>query len=57
MDELIGEVESVFRMISGLMVSGDNVDIVAASRSKLRKIHAELTKIVAETDCNTKEEE
>lgn len=40
MDEIKMELESVFKMISGLTVSGDNVDIVAAARSKLRKVYA-----------------
>lgn len=38
MDEIINELNSVYKMISSLVVSGDNVDLVAASRSKLRKI-------------------
>lgn len=45
MDEIKMELESVFKMISGLTVSGDNVDIVAASRSKLRKVYAMLDEL------------
>lgn len=45
MDELIKEVDLTYKMLSSLLVNGDNVDIVAAAKSKLRKISAELGKL------------
>lgn len=48
MQEIKSELESVYKLISGLTVSGDNVDIVAAVRAKLRKIYADIDKIPVE---------
>lgn len=42
MDEIVRELDTVYRMVSSLTVNGDNVDIVAAVRSKLRKIGSAL---------------
>lgn len=42
MDEIMRELDTVYRMVSSLTVNGDNVDIVAAVRSKLRKIGSSL---------------
>ncbi len=53
MDELKAEVDSVYAIISALQVSGDAVDVMAAVRSKLRKIRSmadSLTKQEAEKD-------
>ena len=36
------EVESVYQLLSVITVSGDAVDAMAAARSKLRKLYAEL---------------
>lgn len=43
-DDLLSEVDSVFKMISSIPVSGDAIDVFAVARSKLRNIHAELEK-------------
>lgn len=48
MQEIKSELESVYKLISGLTVSGDNVDIVAAVRAKLRKVYADIDKIPVE---------
>lgn len=40
MDEMIKEVDAIYRMISTIAVSGDAVDAVAAVRAKLRKLYA-----------------
>lgn len=44
MDELIKDIESVFQLISSVPVSGESVDVMAAARNKLRKIHADLNR-------------
>lgn len=45
MHESKEELDTIYKMISTIPVSGDNVDTMAAVRSKLRKIYADLTKI------------
>lgn len=45
MDELLRELDSVFNMISRIPVTGDNVDLMAASREKLRRIYATINKM------------
>lgn len=45
MDELLRELDSVFKMISRIPVTGDNVDLMAASREKLRRIYATINKM------------
>ena len=45
MDEILKDLDSVFRLISSVPVSGDSVDIMATARNKLRKAYAELTKL------------
>jgi hypothetical protein len=41
--EIIKELALAYRMLSGMCVSGDNVDILAAARSSLRKVCEALT--------------
>ena len=40
MKELLNELDFVFKMISNIPVSGDSVDLMAASRNKLRNIYS-----------------
>lgn len=42
MDELVQELEFAYKMISGIPVSGDAVDMMAMARAKLRKVSAAL---------------
>lgn len=42
MDELLKELDSAYRMISSIAVSGDSVDVMAAARAKLRKVYVGL---------------
>ena len=42
MEEILKELDLVFKMVSGMMVCGDNADVVAASRAKLRNIYSKL---------------
>jgi hypothetical protein len=48
MDKILNELNSVYTVISSIPVSGDQVDAIAYARTKLRQIHAELKKTVAE---------
>ena len=54
MDKYIKQVEDIYLIISSLGVSGDAVDVIAAVRSKLRKLMedmaAEKPKKEAKTD-------
>lgn len=45
MEELIKEVEAAFQLLSAVPVSGDNVDVMAVVRNKLRNVHAGLKKL------------
>lgn len=45
MEEIMKELDSIYRMVSSLTVNGDNVDIVAATRSKLRKVAASINEM------------
>lgn len=56
MDELITEIESVYKMISSVSVSGDNIDLIAAARAKLRKIHTDLNNRQAKPESDSTEE-
>lgn len=42
MNELLKELDSTYQLISCIPVYGDSVDAMAAARSKLRRIRAEL---------------
>ena len=53
MDELMRELDSVFKMISRIPVSDDNVDLMAASRYRLRHIYAVVKKMNEEKTCDT----
>lgn len=45
MNDILKELDSVFRMISVIPVTGDAVDMMAAARSKLRRVCADLQKM------------
>lgn len=45
MNDIILEIESVFKIISSVPVTGDSIDYIAAARSKLRNVHAKLLAI------------
>lgn len=44
LDELMKELDSVYKTVSSIPVTGDAVDAMAVVRAKLRKIYAELDK-------------
>ena len=48
MERILQRVNSAFRLISSLSVSGDSVDIVAEARNDLRVVYAEVKKLAAE---------
>ena len=50
MIDILKEVDSVFQLISTIPVSGDSVDAMAAARSKLRKIYAEIKNTESKTN-------
>ena len=45
MEEILKDLDSAFRLISSIPVSGDSVDIMATARNKLRKVYAELSNV------------
>ena len=45
MNEILKEIESAYKIVSSIPVSGDAVDAVAVVRGKLRNAYAELEKI------------
>lgn len=45
MDEIMKELDAVFRLISSVPVTGESVDIMAAARSKLRKAYNDIDRI------------
>ena len=45
MKEVLNELDSVFKMISRIPVTGDSVDLMALSREKLRRIYATINKM------------
>ena len=44
LDEIMKELDSVYKTVSSIPVTGDAVDAMAIVRAKLRKIYAELDK-------------
>ena len=44
MDEIMKELDVVYKTVSSIPVTGDAVDAMAVVRAKLRKIYAELDK-------------
>ena len=44
MDEIMKELDVVYKTVSSIPVTGDAVDAMAIVRAKLRKIYAELDK-------------
>ena len=50
MDEIMKELDSVYKTVSSIPVTGDAVDAIAVVRAKLRKIYAELEKTKEEVD-------
>lgn len=58
MKDLMKDVDSAFRAISSIPVSGDAVDAVAVARAKLRSVYSKLEEMAAEakkeeTECPT----
>ena len=45
MENVLKELDYAFRIISTIPVSGDNVEIMAAAKAKLRAAYAELSKL------------
>lgn len=54
MDEILKELDYVFRTISSIPVTGESVDKMAVARAKLRKIYASLQN--SPLNAETKEE-
>ena len=50
MEEIMKELDSVYKTVSSIPVTGDAVDAMAVVRAKLRKIYAELEKTKEEVD-------
>lgn len=53
MNETLKELQAVFQLVSSIPVTGDSVDTMAVVRSKLRKIFAEVDKIIHEAEAET----
>lgn len=53
MDEVLKELEYVFRAISSIPVTNDSIDIMAVARAKLRNIYAQLKNISKDKEENT----
>ena len=54
MDELIKELDSAYRMISSVPVTGDAIDLIAGARASLRKVFDALSEMKEEQkDCET----
>lgn len=45
MNNIISEIDTIFKIISSIPVSGDSVDAIAAARVKLRKVYSELKEL------------
>ena len=45
MKEILKELDSIFKTISAIPVSGDSVEIMAAAKNKLRRVYAEIREI------------
>lgn len=45
MQNIVKDVDAAIKLISALTVSGDAVDVVAAAKSLLRKVNADLKKL------------
>lgn len=52
MEKILQDLDSTFRLISSIPVSGEAVDLMAAARNNLRKIHAEVKKLSEESKKN-----
>ena len=52
MDEIMKELDSIYKTVSSIPVTGDAVDAMAVVRAKLRKIYAELDKTKEEVDAD-----
>lgn len=50
MDEILKELDYVFRTISSIPVTEDSIDKMAVARAKLRKIYATLKNLPPNTD-------
>ena len=53
MEHLMNELDSAFKMISKIPVSGDNVDLMAAAREKLRHVYSALRDMNANQKADT----
>ena len=45
MKEILKEIESAYKIVSSIPVTGDSVDAVAVVRGKLRRAYSELEKL------------
>lgn len=51
-DSMLEELDAAFKMVSSVPVTHDAIDVMAAARSKLRKVYAELQQMKREEDVN-----
>ena len=51
-NEILKDLDSAFIMMSRIPVAGDNVEAMAVSRAKLRKVFSELEKLDMEGEKN-----
>lgn len=50
MDEILKDLDTVYKAISSISVAGDAVDTMAVARARLRKVYAELKRITDEEE-------
>lgn len=50
MDTILKELDVIFQLVSSIPVSGNDVDVMAAARNKLRKVYTQLKEQEMEND-------
>lgn len=50
MDEILKDLDTAYRAISSIPVTGDAVDSMAVARARLRKVYTELKRIMDEEE-------
>lgn len=52
MEEIMNSINTAFKAISSIPVTGDSVDAIAVARAQLRKAYAELEKVKEEVNAD-----
>lgn len=55
MQELMKDIDTAFKMISTVSVSGESVDMIAGARAKLRGVYAKLKEMDEQNNRNQTE--